>query len=163
MALFSGTPTTVRTLEIIAGCACRMATFSGTSTTVNTSGISVVFAYKMALFSGNAQGSESCKSEAFEPACDFGILGLQSSHLDAMQLRRGYSPTSMNFRHSPISVPRISFVLAHNVVYSAWFSVSILLCVRGSILPGWRWLRRWRWGQRLAMRGSCYGGGTRNW
>ena len=75
--------TTVRTLETWAGCACKMVTFSDTSIRINTSGISVVFAYKMAPFSGNMQGSESCKTEDLEPAYDFGISGLQNSHLVA--------------------------------------------------------------------------------
>ncbi|KAG7006066.1 hypothetical protein G7Y79_00016g040510 [Physcia stellaris] len=46
-----------------------------------TSGISAVFAYKLDLFSGSMEGLETFESEVFDPAYDFGISGLQNSHL----------------------------------------------------------------------------------
>ena len=73
IALISGTSTTVRTLETIAGCARRMATSSGISTRVNTSGISAVFAYKMALFPSGLQELETFNFEVIGSAYGFGF------------------------------------------------------------------------------------------
>ena len=81
IVLFSDTSITIRTLETIAECACRMINLLSISIKINTFEVFAVFAYKMTLFFDNMQDSESCKTKNLESAYDFDISSLQNSHL----------------------------------------------------------------------------------
>ena len=39
----------------------------------------------------------------------------------------------------------------------------ILLCVKKFVLFDWKWLKKWRWKQRLVMKKNCYETKTKNW
>ena len=79
IALFSGTPTMIRILEIIAEYSHKMATFSDTAIRVSTPGISGCFAYNMAPFSGSLQGLETFNFEVNESAYDFGFRACKTA------------------------------------------------------------------------------------
>ena len=115
-----------------------MATFSDASTRVNTPGLSVVFAYRMAPFSGGLRSLITCKSEIFEPADDFGISSLQSSHLVSSNCDESKALFLWILGILRHLFYEISFLPAYNVVYLVWFSMSTMLYVRGSMLPDWR-------------------------
>ena len=148
---------------ILAESTYKLALFSDISTRINTSGISAVFAYKMALFSDNVQGLGTFNFEVFESTYDFGISGLQNSHLVSCNCDKGKALLLRYFGN--LRYLFYEFRCFKHTTWSVWSNIRCQDCyVYGDLCCMLRDdLTRCCRRRQLVMKGSCWREGVRKW